>query len=207
MKSLRKGICITMLACIVGGMIGCSSQGRATAATQIDKTYTKGTVTESTYESEFLDLKFKAPKGGIILKEEQMEELKHQSQQIIGDSTKANKSVYELVTYAEDQSTNVNITTTEVTSNVTTRQFVEQTKESVKAMKNIKYTCGDTKEVDMWGHEYCYAEFSLEYSSVKMQQRCYCRKINNQMVAIILTYKDEDQETGEKLLKGFSQYK
>lgn len=226
MRKFKFGIVLSVVGSVVMGISGCSiSRGESavsqtaipTQAITIEETEEpraqttqtpatgqvkgKGKLTKSTYENEFMDLKFKLPKGFVMASEEQIKSLLESQG---ADVTDANES-YEMLAYEEGTGANAIVfTIEEPNAGVSCAQYFKQITEQFATQNKLVNILDGIKEVTQWGHEYTTMDLELKINGVNCIERYCCRKINNLFVCVILASK----ETGnfDKMMQGFSKY-
>jgi hypothetical protein len=181
-----------------------------------EKEYVKGTVTDDTYESEFLNLSFKAPEDYSMVPEETLDQyLQFASETMYKDADKKMidyakaVTVYEMMCAENTTNTpNVNIVVENLSGKkITVDEYIEQSKEQLEN-SGIEYTFGDTiNDVEIAGEKYRELDCVGNYSGQEVLQQMYIRKVNDRMVVLTVTYTDDTAEAKEALLAGFTALK
>ncbi|WP_310603165.1 hypothetical protein [Anaerosporobacter sp.] len=212
MKNLKTKISIiAMMLIIISAFAGC---GKKEKETEIE--YQKGTLTETSFESEFLNLKFTVPEGYTMLTQDYMDELAQYSTEIMYEDASQTQldyakasTVYEMMcTETTKGSPNVNVAVENLYDNkVSVDEYMEITKTQLEA-SGIAYTFGDVrKDVELAGEKYSVLDCYGTYSGQELSQQIYLRKIGNRMMALTVTSTDDTAEMRDALLAAFSSYK
>lgn len=161
--------------------------------------YVKGTVTETGWESEFFGLRYTTPDGMTMSSEEELNELMGLGQEVLSDDFSELQlkyaeltSVYEMMSVAEDQTTNVVITVEKLMAKMDVAKYIEALEQGLSQVSAINYTLvSDSDTVKLGNGEYTKVSYEAESSGVSMFQDYYVRIVDDRAVAITLTYVDE----------------
>ena len=185
-----------VLGCLMlcGLLVGCSGSNN----TSSNSNYKKGTVTESKFTSEWMGIQYTLPNDMTMLSEE-----------TIASGSKDNIQV-EMQAYLTDapSTKNIGMLAEDISKDTSMdeNKYIELTKTQMeKAIPGITFSEQGKRTIA--GQEF----YELPYSYTKdvngtqttITQTFLCKKIEDRMVCITLTY--PDQETIDHLLSGFSE--
>jgi hypothetical protein len=177
-------------------LIGCSK----------NSDYKRGTLTENSFESKYLDIKFTLPEGFLMATEEDMLRMMG----ISADITGVNKKIIELTTVYEMMAStfigypNVIVMVEKpLLSNITMEQYFEAVKTSLLALDNMDYVIDDEiTSVEIAGYDYKQMTANLPISGV--YQNYMFRKQGGRMIGFITTYTLNTVQELDILMGGFS---
>ena len=185
-----------VLGCLMlcGLLVGCSGSNNSSS----NSNYKKGTVTESKFTSEWMGIQYTLPNDMTMLSEE-----------TIASGSKDNTQV-EMQAYLTDapSTKNIGMLAEDISKDTSMdeNKYIELTKTQMeKAIPGITFSEQGKRTIA--GQEF----YELPYSYTKdvdgtqttITQTFLCKKIEDRMVCITLTY--PDQETIDHLLSGFSE--
>ena len=185
-----------VLGCLMlcGLLVGCSGSNNSSS----NSNYKKGTVTESKFTSEWMGIQYTLPNYMTMLSEE-----------TIASGSKDNIQV-EMQAYLTDapSTKNIGMLAEDISKDTSMdeNKYIELTKTQMeKAIPGITFSEQGKRTIA--GQEF----YELPYSYTKdvngtqttITQTFLCKKIEDRMVCITLTY--PDQETIDHLLSGFSE--
>ena len=185
-----------VLSCLMlcGLLVGCSGSNNSSS----NSNYKKGTVTESKFTSEWMGIQYTLPNDMTMLSEE-----------TIASGSKDNIQV-EMQAYLTDapSTKNIGMLAEDISKDTSMdeNKYIELTKTQMeKAIPGITFSEQGKRTIA--GQEF----YELPYSYTKdvngtqttITQTFLCKKIEDSMVCITLTY--PDQETIDHLLSGFSE--
>ena len=185
-----------VLSCLMlcGLLVGCSGSNNSSS----NSNYKKGTVTESKFTSEWMGIQYTLPNDMTMLTEE-----------TIASGSKDNIQV-EMQAYLTDapSTKNIGMLAEDISKDTSMdeNKYIELTKTQMeKAIPGITFSEQGKRTIA--GQEF----YELPYSYTKdvngtqttITQTFLCKKIEDRMVCITLTY--PDQETIDHLLSGFSE--
>lgn len=159
-----------------------------------EKEYKKGTFTATTYESEFIGIRYTAPDGWALATESEL-------QQIPSNAS----TTTEMQTLNSLDGSNIMILVEKMsTSNFTMDMYIYSLKSSLQS--NGQVTITDIKEDGTYliaGEEYNVLSYTASQDGVSYSQTVYLRKINSHMIVITVTSASADNE---ELLSNFVKY-
>lgn len=182
-----------------------SSEQEAEAA---DDGYVRGEITDTTYESEWIGLRYELPKGFTMSGEEEMDAILQAGGELIYEG-----AADDIVDYAKMIMVYEMMAKNRYGDVITL--FVEKTKFDidtyVAAIKmqmgnvdTIDVTMDDGEAVDVGGVEFVKYSLVLDYGGVEVKEDYYLRKQGDRMICMLIGYSND--ETAEKIMSGFSPY-
>lgn len=208
MKKLKRYLLVLMLVAITM-VSGCKKESGKLV-------YSKGIITDNTFESEYLNLKFTSPEGYTMFTEDVLNQYvqfaseiiyKDKDQKVI-DYTKA-VTVYEMMcAEATMNSPNVSIFLENLLGRETSvDDYVETAKQQLLDL-GIEYTFGEVKkDVELAGEKYTVLDCVGNYAEQELLQQLYIRKVGDRMMLLTLTYSEDTIEGKDALLAGFTEFK
>jgi len=184
-----------------------ASTTKAATATE----FKKGTVTATSFESSYLNLKFTAPAGFKMATDEQLLKVVNKGADLAGidpktfDYAKAS-AVYEMMVSNASGSANIIVMEEKLASKVITQDvYLDALEKGLTAMTAIKYTFDpDRKDVTFVGQKYKQMSVTGVASGQTILQEYYSRMIGDRAVDIIITYTKDTVADKDTLLKAFS---
>ena len=174
--------------------------------------YAKGTVTENGWESEFFGLRYTTPEGMGMSTEVELNELMGLGQEVLSDDFSELQlkyaeltSVYEMMSVADDQTTNVVVTVEKLMGKMDASAYVKALEQGLSQVSAISYTLiSDDETVKLGNGEYVRVSYQAEASGVSMYQDYYVRVVDDRAIALTLTYLDESAR--DTVLNAFTAY-
>ena len=182
-----------VLGCLMlcGLLVGCSGSNNSSS----NSNYKKGTVTESKFTSEWMGIQYTLPNDMTMLSEE-----------TIASGSKDNIQV-EMQAYLTDapSTKNIGMLAEDISKDTSMdeNKYIELTKTQMeKAIPGITFSEQGKRTIA--GQEFYELPYSyVDGTQTTITQTFLCKKIEDRMVCITLTY--PDQETIDHLLSGFSE--
>ena len=185
-----------VLGCLMlcGLLVGCSGSNNSSS----NSNYKKGTVTESKFTSEWMGIQYTLPNDMTMLSEETIasgskDKIQVEMQAYLTDapSTKNIGMLAEDISKdtSMDENKYIELTKTQMEKAIPGITFSEQGKRTIAGQEFYELPYSYTKDVDG--------------TQTTITQTFLCKKIEDRMVCITLTY--PDQETIDHLLSGFSE--
>ncbi len=173
--------------------------------------YEKGTLTDTSFESKYLNLKFDLPEGYTMFTEQQLfEKLKRDSKLVLGDLNEDEfdyvnaRLVYEMVAKSTANTPSIIISIEKLdSSDITEQEYLSFLKENIKDYIDLATVNKEDKTVELAGQNYLSNEFEYDVSGQKVMQDYYLRRIDRRMVQIIITY-TEDSANKDILINSLS---
>ena len=185
-----------VLSCLMlcGLLVGCSGSNNSSS----NSNYKKGTVTESKFTSEWMGIQYTLPNDMTMLSEETIasgskDNIQVEMQAYLTDapSTKNIGMLAEDISKdtSMDENKYIELTKTQMEKAIPGITFSEQGKRTIAGQESYELPYSYTKDVNG--------------TQTTITQTFLCKKIEDRMVCITLTY--PDQETIDHLLSGFSE--
>ncbi|MCL2696283.1 MAG: hypothetical protein FWE69_08165 [Clostridiales bacterium] len=184
-------------------MAGCGGKGPR---------YAKGTVTETSFESEFIGLKFTVPEGYEMKSEEDLLELMAMSGEIIFENMNKETfdyamaaSVQEMMVSAPDGLPNVSVIVEKLPNALkTTERYIDATIELMEGLDSISFSFGEVTTVDFAGKRYHKLSAVSTFYGMEMLQEWLLLKIGDRMVTITITYSADTIDEMQMMMGHFS---
>lgn len=178
--------------------------------------YEKGILTETSFESEFIGIRFDLPDEMIMSTQAEMDEMTQENispfnkenSELILDYTSA-PIVYEMATAGKEGTPVILISVTKLQlSRMTETQFLDNIKKDLKLIENLDYQIEDEyTELEFAGETVQVLTATISVSGMEIQQQYLVRKKGNRMITFMLTWLKEDPESAQYLLDQFKPYR
>lgn len=212
-KQEMKRLILALAACVLLGLAAC---GDATAERETDSTYKKGTITETGFESEWLNLRMVAPSDVTMATQEEMDVLTGVGMEVIyADQSEYMLSlaelnlVYEMMAnHSSGASVIVEVELlAKSNQNMTAEQYLEILVKTSEAADFGYSSDGVLHTRTLVGEEYAgiYATITAE-NGITVCQEILVRKKENRMIVIGLSYPESQEESGDYLLSLLEPY-
>lgn len=157
----------------------------------IDKSapdYTPGTLTETTYESPWLGIRFTAPEGTLL--------------------SAPTDAGCEMICQDESQTCNVMVLVEDLPSGFQiVDTYIKQFAEEITSATEPAYKLlSDNEEVRIGASTFRSVSFSASYNGTELYQTYFLHFTNNKLASIVITYTDESIDTAGALISGFQAY-
>lgn len=174
--------------------------------------FTKGILTETGWESEWLGMRYVAGEGMVMSTEEELNTMMGLGQEMLSDDFSEMQlkyaelnTVYEMMCTASDQVTNVSVSIENVMIDIDTDTFVNLFKESLGEVSAMSMTfINEGEDVTVAGKEFKKLQCEVEYEGVGILQDYYLAMQDSRAISIVITYLDEAE--AENLMSGFQAY-
>lgn len=205
----KRRICIILLTLVMLMSVvfaGCKKKSDKDSAME----YKKGTVTDTTFESEYLNVKYTLPENYTMVSQEEMDQIMQSAAEVVYTDDKMidyakSVLVYEFMAKNE-KNDNINISLENLKGKkVGVDEYVEFSKKQL-TNSGLPYTYDDetTKET-LAGNDYTVLKAHVEYNGISLDQDLYIRKIGDRMMSLIFSYQSEDEL--QKMKDSISPYK
>jgi hypothetical protein len=168
--------------------------------------YERGILTETSFESKYLDIRYTLPEGFVMATEEDLLQLMGIGTSITGVNKKIIEltTVYEMMASAAIGYPNVSIIVEKpLLSNLTIEQYFNILKTNLLKIKTMDYEFDDqVTSVELAGYDY--KQLSARLPSSNVFQNYLYRKQGGRMIGIITTYSLDTKQELEILMNGFS---
>jgi hypothetical protein len=174
--------------------------------------YKRGTLTENSFESKYLDIKFTLPDNFILSTEEDMLQMMGISTDIIGVKG-VNKEIIKLTTVYEMMASTITgypnvilMMEKPILSNITIEQYFGALKTNLLGFNNMDYVIDDEiTSVEIAGYDY--KQMTASLPSLNVFQNYIFRKQDGRMIGFITTYLSDTKQELDRLMGGFSKLK
>jgi len=171
--------------------------------------YKRGILTETGFESKYLDIRFTLPEGFVMATEEDMLRMMGIGADIAGVNKKIVEltTVYEMMASAVTGYPNVIIMVEKpLLSNLTIEQYLDALKTGLLNVNTMDYVIDDKiTSAEIAGNNY--KQLTASLPSLNIFQNYLVRKQGNRMIGFITTYSLETKQELEILMNGFSKLK
>lgn len=174
--------------------------------------YQKGLVTESGWESEYLELCYTAPEGMHMSTEEELNSMMGIGEELLSDDFSELQlkyaemiSVYEMMSTDDTGAVNVIVTSEKVLGGLDAETYADNVRKQLESISVADYVISEEKETAVvGGKEFVKLTCTADYSGVSMHQDYYIRAFGDRVAAITVTYIDQTAELAGKALDGFT---
>ncbi|MBP3568749.1 MAG: hypothetical protein J6K04_06225 [Lachnospiraceae bacterium] len=186
----------------------------------VEDTYVKGTITDSGFESEWMNLRFTTPEGAAMVSQEEIDALMQKGSEVIyGDDAEATMDYAALTTVTEmmaqfAEGSNVIVQVEKLPalySFMTAEDYLGILVETLKTScsnAGFEFAADEsmyTEEID--GEEYLGITTATDYGTgILVYQDYIVRKKECRMVSIIFSYTEESVESVKRLAESFGSY-
>lgn len=173
-----------------------------------DDGYVRGEITETTYESEWIGLRYELPSGFTMSSEEDMDAILQAGGEIIYED-KADDivdyakmvMVYEMM--AQDRYGDV-ITLFVEKTQFDIDTYVAAIKMQMGNVDEMDIRMDDGETVEIGGVEFEKYSLTLGYGGMEVKEDYYLKKKDDRMICMLIGYSDD--EAAERIMSGFSPY-
>lgn len=174
--------------------------------------FTKGILTETGWESEWLGMRYVTSDGMVMSTEEELNELMGLSKEMLSEDFSELQlkyaelsTVYEMMCTASDQVTNVSVSIENVMVDIDTDTFIDMFKATLSELSAMSMTIvNEGEDVTLAGKEFKKLQCEVDYEGVGILQDYYLAMRDGRAISIVVTYLNE--ETAEELMSGFQAY-
>ena len=175
--------------------------------------YKKGTLTETGFESEYLNLRFSLPETSVMATEADINtmmglgaEFSGLNQQMIEYANLT--TVYEMMATDVVTGSNVIVLVEKLSmSNLTVDQYFSALKTQLQGLGTIAYEVSDDiVTVEVAGQSYQQLTASTSSYGMTMEQTYIIRKVDDRMVGFIFTNTTDTSDAIDTLMAGFTTY-
>jgi len=171
--------------------------------------YERGIITETGFESKYLNLKFDLPQGFVMASDEEMLEIMKIGNEALETSKLevnfANlTTVYEMMASAPIGFPNVSLMVEKlIISGITTDKYSAALRKTLAGVSAVNYVIGDDiTTVEIAGQSY--KQLSASLPDFGIIQNYIFRKSGNRMISFITTYTPDTNQEMKMLMDGFS---
>lgn len=181
---------------------------------EIDSDFSKGIVSESGWESQWLGMRFVAPEGTRMASEEALAELMGISEELLEEDLSEAQmkyaeltSVREMMCYDESTKTNMIVSVDRLPFKMSEEAYAEQLAPALSAVSAMKYEkAGEDEQVEIAGIPYLRSRYQVEAMGQSVHTDYYIRMIDSRVVYVIVTYGKDGEELASSMVSGFAAY-
>lgn len=177
--------------------------------------YSLGEFTETGYQSSYVGYQFTTPEGCVIASEEELAEMAGMSAEVLEEDlgkqfaeAAKNSVVFDLYAIYPDTNTNINITLTPNTVNITDINLVAdasiQQLESMQAME-VKVS-EERSTVQVAGKDFLFFTADTSYGDISIKQECYMTLYNDKIISMAISYQEGNEAQRDALLAALSEF-
>ena len=179
-----------------------SDEASDAAEDTADTPYEKGTITETDYQSEWLNLKYT---------EEELESVMRQGQSTLEESSgmelgedALSGTVYEMMASSVSGFPNVSLVVEDASlENMTVDQYFLAAQQMLDATQ-MGYTYSEVTDAQIGGQDFRVMETSVTINDYEVLQKYCTRKQGGKFVSIILSYTADTQTEADEVLAAFT---
>ena len=200
---MKKGIAITLVLCLL--LILSAGCGNNSSNTQT-LSYEKGILTETSFESEYLDLRFSVPEGFEMATEEYILDMMNIGAEVMDIDEKTLEyasltTVYEMMVFAESGTPNVIVMVEK--SPLSVDRYFDALESQLSQMG---YEFDEVTTTEVAGQSYQQISSSTESFGAFLIQSYLLRKIDDRIVGFITTSTPDTEDELNVLMKAFKKY-
>ena len=184
------------------------------AQASADGSYVRGTLTDTSFESEHLNLKFTVPDGFIMGTEDEILNMMDMGADILDLDQKMVdfamiSTVYEMLVSSPFGVPNlILMAEKQMLRNVTEDQYLEALKSQLVNVSGMDYQFdSEITDATIAGQKYRKLTTDVEAYGQAMIQDYIFRKLDDRMVGFIITYTEETRSEMEKLINSFTTFR
>ena len=174
--------------------------------------YTKGTLTEDSWESEWLGMRFTAPEGMAMATQEELDELMgFTTEAVSGDFSESQlenaemSTVHEMFCMADDLMSHVTVVVEKLAVQQDMDSYIKVMEDTLSKVSSMEYSVTSSDGVvQVGGREFREVKCTATYRGFEIYQSYLLIMVDDRVISINSTYLDE--ETYETLLSGFEVY-
>ena len=187
---------------------GCFGETTSSSSEEAEAEYTRGTLTENSFESKFLNLRFTLPDGFNIISETDLNAL-NASRGFAKDLDFMNEYVvYEMIAMTPINVPSVSVIVEKLSvMGITIEAYIEDFKEEMLkgGFDNISFA-DETIKVKFAGETYTQVNVTLYVLGTEINQKYLFRQIDDRVVNIVATYTPETEAEMQILLDAFDSF-
>lgn len=190
---------------------GAESTSATSDSVSQDTPYEKGTITDTDFQSEWLNLKFTPPETVVMNTEEELQSVMQQGQTTLEESSGVelgenalSGTVYEMMASSISGFPNVSLVVEDAAlENMTVDQYFLAAQQMLDAT-GMGYTYSDLTDLQIAGQDFRVMETSVSVNDYEVLQKYCTRKQGGKFVSIILSYTTDTTAEADEILAAFS---
>ena len=181
----------------------------------IENKYEKGILTDTSFESKFLNLRFTIPENFTMSTEAELIQMVEMGAEVLSDDLKEKydylkaDTVYEMAAASKTGAPSIMVGVEKLTlKSATVQHYINILTESVpNSNKVVAYEVREAEKVrQIAGQEYKRLSFSGIANGIPFIQDYYINKIDDRMVFFIVVYLEDTTQEVEEILSSFTPY-
>ena len=176
-----------------------------------DTPYEKGTITDTDFQSEWLNLKFTPPETVVMNTEEELQSVMQQGQSTLEESSGVelgedalSGTVYEMMASSISGFPNVSVVVEDAAlENMTVEQYFLAAQQMLDAT-GMGYTYSDVTDTQIAEQDFQVMETSVTINDYEVLQKYCTRKQGGKFVSIILSYTTDTTAEADEILAAFT---
>ena len=173
--------------------------------------YEKGTITDTDFQSEWLNLKFTPPETVVMNTEKELQSVMKQGQSTLEESSGVelgedalSGTVYEMMASSVSGFPNVSLVVENAAlENMTVDQYFLAAQQMLDAT-GMGYTYSDIADAQIAGQDFRVMETTVTINDYEVLQKYCTRKQGGKFVSIILSYTTDTTEEADEILAAFT---
>ena len=188
-----------------------SDSGQSADTADQDAPYEKGTITDTDYQSAWLNLKFTPPETVVMNTEEELQSVMQQGQSTLEESSGVelgedalSGTVYEMMASSISGFPNVSVVVEDAAlENMTVDQYFLAAQQMLDATQ-MGYTYSEVTDTQIAGQDFRVMETSVTVNDYEVLQKYCTRKQGGKFVSIILSYTTDTTAEADEILAAFT---
>ena len=176
-----------------------------------DAPYEKGTITETDFQSAWLNLRFTPPETVVMNTEEELQSVMQQGQSTLEEASGVELSedtlsgtVYEMMASSISGFPNVSVVVEDAAlENMTVDQYFLAAQQMLDATQ-LGYTYSQVTDIQIAGQDFRVMEASVTINDYEVLQKYCTRKQGGKFVSIILSYTTDTTAEADEILAAFT---
>lgn len=183
--------------------------------------YSKGTLTDSGFESEWMGIRFNAPEGYVVATQEELDSFISAGQDFVEEAYEENgqkvinyndvTTVYELMTYLPDPENpaagDPNLSLAAEKTTLSVDKYIEALKSQMETLfSGVPITWDDAVSAKVGGLDCDKYTATMDYGFATMNQSYYITKKDGRMIYFIVSYTPEHEADVDTLMSAFEAY-
>lgn len=194
-----------------GQTVDNAAAGSTADSASADTPYEKGTITDTDFQSEWLNLKFTPPETVVMNTEEELQSVMQQGQSTLEESSGVelgedalSGTVYEMMASSISGFPNVSVVVEDAAlENMTVDQYFLAAQQMLDAT-GMGYTYSDVTDTQIAGQDFLVMETSVTINDYEVLQKYCTRKQGGKFVSIILSYTTDTTAEADEILAAFT---
>lgn len=185
----------------------------ATPVPRVEGSYVKGVLTDTGFESEWMNLRFTLQTGMSMQTQEEMDAAMSQGFEALYGETinyaEINNVMEMRAYYMSGANVSIQVERLPVPySNMSEEDYLTISVDNLRELEVVQELVTDdtTYTVEIGGEQYTGLGIAVDYGTGIYYQELMVRKIENRIITVALTYKESTAEDAERLMNSFGAY-